>query len=395
MLLTDAKIRTQKPDSARTIKLADGDGLVLFVTPQGKKWWRFRYRFDGKEKMLSLGVYPSVSLVDAREKRNDCRKQLRKGIDPAKERKVSTESTPEIPTFDRIAREWHTRFQSKWVPAYSVRILRRLELDVFPFIGERPIGEITSQEVLQVLRRVELRTLETTHRLKTACSQIFRYAIAIGHVQHDPVANLRGAIPSVKYTHRAAPTDPREIAPLMRAIDGYSGSFVVKCALQLSPLTFVRPGELRQAEWSELDLDKAHWNIPAERMKMKVAHIVPLSSQAMTVLKALHAVTGHGRFCFPGHRSPLRCMSDNAVNAALRRMGFDNTEIVAHGFRAMARTVLDEVLQVRPDFIEHQLAHVVRDPNGRAYNRTQHLAAREKMMQQWADYLDGLKGITS
>ena len=233
--------------------------------------------------------------------------------------------------------------------------------------------------------------LDTAHRVRFECGAIFRYGIATGRVDRDPVADLKGALPPVKNGHYAAPTDPKQVAPILRAIDGFVGSFVVKCALQLSPLLFVRPGELRAAEWSEIDIESAEWNIPAERMKMKIAHLVPLPHQAVEILKSLQPLTCHSRYVFPCHRSPLRCMSENAVNAGLRRMGFEKSEITGHGFRAMARTILDEVLQVRPDYIEHQLAHAVKDPNGRAYNRTAHLVERKKMMQLWADYLEGLK----
>jgi integrase len=294
-------------------------------------------------------------------------------------------------TFEIVTREWHERFKGQWSKNHGERILRRLEVDVFPFIGSRPISEIRPPEMLTVLRRVEARTLETAHRLKIACSQVFRYAVATGKADRDPVADLRGALPPIRNNHFAAPTDPKEVAPLLKAVDGFQGSHVVKCALQLAALLFVRPGELRHAEWAEMDLEAAAWNIPGSRMKMKEPHLVPLPRQAVDILRDLERMTGSGRFVFPGHRSPLRCMSENAINAALRRMGFEKTEIVGHGFRAMARTILDEVLQFRPDIIEHQLAHAVKDPLGRAYNRTTHLPERRKMMQTWADYLDGLK----
>jgi len=268
----------------------------------------------------------------------------------------------------------------------------RLQLDVFPVMGARPIAEIKAPELLAMLRRIESRgALETAHRVRTICGQIFRYAVATGRAERDPAADLKGALPPYKKNHLAAITDPKDVAPLLRAIDSYKGSFVVKCALQLAPLVFVRPGELRQAEWTEIDLDAAEWNIPAERMKMKVAHLVPLSSQAEEIFRELKLLTGNSRYVFPSGRSFARPMSNNAINAALRRMGFGTEEMTGHGFRAMARTILDEVLQVRPDFIEHQMAHAVRDPNGRAYNRTAHLAERRKMMQTWADYLNELK----
>ena len=295
-------------------------------------------------------------------------------------------------TFEVIAREWHGKFAHTWVASHAQHKLERLEKNVFPWIGKRPIKEITAPEVLDVLRRLESRgILDTAHRVRFECGQIFRYAIASGRAERDPAADLKGALPPVKNGHLASLTDPKTVAPLLRAIDGFTGSYVVKCALQLAPMLFVRPGELRAAEWAEIDLDAAEWNIPAERMKMKIAHLVPLSRQAVDILKALFPLTGHSRYVFPCQRSPLRCMSENSVNAGLRRMGFEKSEITGHGFRAMAQSILDEVLQVCPDFIEHQLAHFVRDPNGRAYNRTAHLVERKKMMQQWADYLDGLK----
>jgi integrase len=399
MALTDVKVRNTKPAS-KQMKLFDYDGLFLLVlppgkkTPNGSKCWRLKYRYDGKEKLLALGTYPEVSLADAREKRDAARKQIAAGIDPGEVRKAqkATKVADCENSFEVVAREWHGKFVKTWSAVHANTIKDRLEKEVFPCIGSRPIAEIKAPELLAVLRRMESRgALDTAHRLRNHCSNIFRYAIATGRAERDPAADLRGALPPVKYGHMAAPTDPKDVAPLLRAIDGFEGSFVVKCAMQLAPLLFVRPGELRAAEWSEIDLDAAEWNIPAKRMKMKVAHLVPLSRQSVDILRQLQPLTGHSKYVFPCHRSPLRCMSENAVNGGLRRLGFEKSEITGHGFRAMARTILDEVLQVRPDFIEHQLAHAVKDPNGRAYNRTAHLAERKKMMQQWADYLDKLK----
>jgi len=295
-------------------------------------------------------------------------------------------------TFEVVAREWHTKFATTWTLVHAAMILRRLELNVFPWIGVRPIIDIKAPELLRVLRRIESRgALETAHRVRIICGQVFRYAVATGRADRDPVADLRGAIPPVKSKHFSAMTDPVKVAGLLRAIDGYEGSFVTRCALRLAPLLFVRPGELRQAEWAEIDLDAAEWNIPAEKMKTRDAHLLPLARQAVEILKELQPVSGSGKYVFPSARSPLRPMSNNAVLAALRRMGIDKDEMTGHGFRAMARTILDEVLQVRPELIEHQLAHAVRDPLGRAYNRTKHLPERRRMMQTWADYLDGLK----
>jgi integrase len=295
-------------------------------------------------------------------------------------------------SFEVIAREWFAKQSATWTENHGSRIIQRLERDVFPWIGGRPIAEITAPDLLAVLRRIESRgAVETAHRAHQNCGQVFRYAIATGRAERDPSPDLKGALPPVKQTHHAAITDPKAIGELLRAIDDYHGHFVTKCALRLAPLFFVRPGELRKAEWIEFDLDKAEWNIPAERMKMRTPHLVPLCDQALKILSELQPLTGQSRFVFPGARTNGRPMSDNAVLAALRRMGFAKDEMSGHGFRAMARTILDEVLQVRPDYIEHQLAHAVRDPNGRAYNRTAHLVERKKMMQLWADYLDGLK----
>jgi len=288
--------------------------------------------------------------------------------------------------------EWLPKFSPNWAPSHGDKIIRRLERDVFPWLGARAIAGINAPELLTTLRRIEDRgAVETAHRALQNCGQVFRYAIATGRAERDPTGDLRGALPPVKQTHHAAITDPKAIGELLRAIDGYEGSFVTKCALCLAPLVFVRPGELRNAEWTEINLDLGEWNIPAERMKMREPHLVPLSTQTIKILRELYALTGNGRYVFPGARSSKRPMSDNAILAALRRMGIPKDEMTGHGFRAMARTILDEVLGVRPDYIEHQLAHAVRDPNGRAYNRTAHLAERKKMMQQWADYLDSLK----
>ncbi|HEY3309704.1 MAG TPA: integrase arm-type DNA-binding domain-containing protein [Desulfuromonadaceae bacterium] len=393
--LSDIQVSKAKPKD-KPYKLTDGDGLFLLATPTGGKLWRFKYRFDGKEKLLSFGSYPALSLADARQRRDDAKKLLANDVDPGETKKAqkAAKCVSNANSFEVVAREWHSKFSSadKWSKPHAVTILDRLERDIFPWLGNRPIIEIKAPELLTVLHRVENRgALDSAHRVRHYCGQIFRYAIATGRAERDVAADLQGALPPVKGGHFAAPTDPKAVAPILRAIDGFEGSFVVKCALQLAPILFVRPGELRAAEWSEINLDDAEWNIPAERMKMKLAHLVPLPNQALEILKALHPLTGHSRYVFPCHRSPLRCMSENAVNAGLRRMGFEKSEITGHGFRAMARTILDEVLQVRPDFIEHQLAHAVKDPNGRAYNRTAHLVERKKMMQLWADYLDGLK----
>jgi len=391
MPLNEMKVRNAKSKN-KFYKITDSDGLYLHVAETGGKLWRFRYRFDGKEKLLALGSYPEISLLDARQKRDEARRQLAHNIDPGAIRKAQKQANiQETETFEVIAREWHNKFMPIWKESHSSRVLSRLERDVFPHISKRPIAQIKAPELLGVLRRLESRgILHTAHIIRGICGQIFRYAVATGRAERDPSADLRGALPPVKTINRAAITDPVKVGQLLRAIDSYRGSFVVQSALKFAPLTFVRPGELRHAEWSEIDFEKAEWNIPAHKMKMKQPHLVPLSKQAIEILTEIKKLTGEGQYVFPG-RTSSRPMSDNAILAALRNMGYEKSEMSGHGFRAMARTILDEVLQFRPDLIEHQLAHAVRDPLGRAYNRTQHLDDRRKMMQKWADYLDGLK----
>lgn len=401
--LTDVEVKAAKGGD-KPKPLFDGKGLFLLVGPQklkpdGKpfpasKWWRFKYTYEGKSKLISFGVYPEISLADARKRRDDARQLLANGVDPAevKKAKKAAKTTDAENSFEVVAREWHSKFLPTWTEGHASTILSRLEQNVFPWLGKCPIEEIEAPNVLEVLRRVESRgALETAHRIKSVCGQVFRYAIATGRAKRDVAADLKGAMPPSSGRNHAAITDPKEVAVLLRAIDRYQGGFVVKCALRLAPLFFVRPGELRQAEWSEFDFHEAQWSIPAERMKMKVSHIVPLSTQAVEILRSLQPLTGASRYVFPSGRSFHRCMSNNAVNAGLRSMGYDKDTMTGHGFRAMARTMLDEVLQVRPDFIEHQLAHAVKGPLGRAYNRTSHLDERRKMMQRWADYLEELK----
>jgi integrase len=368
--------------------------MYLELSPAGGKWWRLKYRFGGKEKRLSLGTYPDTGLAEAREKRDTARKLLAAGIDPSEQRKAAKAAGEErsANSFEVIAREWHAKQSVTWVDLHASRIMLRLENDIFPWLGSRPIAVITAKELLATVNRIVDRgAVESAHRVLQNCGQVFRYAIATGRAERNPATDLRGALPPVKQTHHAAIIEPNAIGGLLRAMDSYNGSLVTKCALRLAPLLFVRPGELRQAEWSEFDLEGAQWNIPAEKMKMREPHLVPLSPQAVAILREIQALTGQGRYVFPSARSPQRPMSNNAVLSALRRMGYATDEMSGHGFRAMARTVLDEVLHFRPDYIEHQLAHAVKDPNGRAYNRTAHLAERRKMMVGWADYLDTLK----
>lgn len=391
MALTDTAVRNRKP-GAKPAKLFDERGLFLLVTPAGGKWWRLRYKFDGKEKLLSLGVYPDVGLKDARTRRDDARKLLADGIDPGEHRKASKATKVErtANSFEVVAREWYGKYAPNWAEHHGDRILRRFERDIFPWIGGRPIAEIKAPELLAVVRRIESRgALETAHRALANCGQVFRYAIATGRAERDIAPDLRGALPPVKGENFAAVTDPIKAAALLRTLDGYQGTLTVACALRLAPLVFVRPGELRKAVWADIDLDTAEWRYHITKTDSE--HIVPLATQAVAILRQLHALTGNGVYVFPGARTNGRPMSDNAILAAMRRLGIAKDEMSGHGFRAMARTILDEVLQVRPELIEHQLAHAVKDPNGRAYNRTAHLPERKKMMQQWADYLDKLK----
>ncbi len=389
MPLTNTAIRNTKPGD-KTIKLYDERGLYMEVSPNGGKWWRLKYRFNGKEKRLSLGVYPDVTLKMARERRDESRKLLADGIDPSENRKAQKLANGGGNSFEVIAREWFAKYSTNWTADHGGRIIRRLERDVFPWIGDKPIANVTAPVLLSAIQRIEKRgALETAHRALGNCGQVFRYAVATGRAERDPSGDLRGALPPAKGEHFAAVTEPKQVAEILRAIDGYEGSLIVACALRLAPLVFVRPGELRKAEWKDIDFEKLEWRYTVT--KTDTLHIVPLSWQAVEILKEIQPLTGNGRYVFPGARSKDRPMSDNAILAAMRRMGIGKEEMSGHGFRAMARTILDEVLGVRPDFIEHQLAHAVRDPNGRAYNRTAHLHERKKMMQQWADYLDKLK----
>lgn len=390
--LSDLKIRKAKP-AEKVQRLFDGGGLYLEITPKGTKLWRQKYRFDGREKRLAHGVYPDVPLSLARERRDEARRLLARGVDPSAHRKAAKGDPDAANSFETIAREWLAK--RDWVESYQIKVESWLANDVFPWLGAMDVGKVTAPDFLKVAQRVEARgAVESAHRILQNCGQIMRYAIATGRATYNPVPDLKGALPPTPERHYASITEPNKIGGLLRAIDGYSGSNVVRAALRLAPLVFVRPGELRQMEWSELDLDEAEWSIPAAKMKMRQAHLVPLSAQALAILREIEPLTGDGRFVFPGGRTSLRPLSNNALNAALRQMGFDTGTMTAHGFRAMARTVIDEELKIRPDFIEHQLAHAVRDPNGRAYNRTSFLPERRDMMQRWADYLDTLKDGT-
>lgn len=391
MPLSDIAIRNAKP-SARTVKMFDGGGLYLEVSPTGGKWWRLKYRHDGKEKRLSLGVYPDVTLKEARERRDTARKLLANSIDPSEQRKQirASRAMRASTTFEAVTREWFGKFSTNWATSHASKIIRRFERDVFPWIGYRPIAEIKAPELLQAMRRIEDRgVLETAHRALQNCGQVFRYAVAHGLAERDPSGDLRGALPPVKGRHFAAITDPAGVAKLLRSFDEFKGSYIVLAALRLAPLFFVRPGELRMAEWKDINLETCEWRYVVSKTNSE--HLVPLASQAVKVLRDLQKITGQNRYVFAG-RQPGRPMSENTINAALRRLGYDTQkDITGHGFRAMARTILHEELHYDPVVIEHQLAHSVPDALGTAYNRTKFLKERKKMMQAWADYLDKLK----
>ena len=388
MSLTDTAIRNAKPDR-KPVKLFDAGGLYLLAHPNGGRWWRLKYRHGGKEKLLSLGTYPDVGLKDARRRRDKARKLLTDGIDPGEHRKATKRAKAD--SLEAVAREWHAKHVPLWVASHADKIIRRLERDIFPWLGGRSVRDVTAPELLAVLRRIEARgALDVSHRAHQNLGRIFHYAIATGRAERNPAADIRGALPPAKEKHHAAITDPKGVGALLRAIESYQGSFVTQCALRLAPLLFVRPGELRKAEWAEIDLDAAEWRIPAERMKMRAIHIVPLSVQTVAILRELHPLTGSGHYVFPGLRTPTRPMSENTVNAALRRLGYAKDEMTGHGFRSMASTLLNEQGWHR-DAIERQLAHGERDAVRAAYNYAEHLPERRRMMQVWADYLDGLK----
>jgi len=399
MSLNDRACKNAKPRET-SYRMSDGLGLYLEVMPNGSKYWRCKYRFGGKEKRLAFGVYPIVSLKGARDKRDAARKLIANGVDPSATKRATKIAQTGADSFEAIAREWLEQTEAKRVATTNDTIKSRVEADLLPWLGKRPINDIKAPELLATLRRVEARgSLIVAKRLRQIAGQIFRYAVATGRAERDPSSDLRGALKSPgAERHFAALTSPADVGTLMHAIDGYQGQYITRCALALSPLLFVRPGELRSAEWPEFDLEVGEWRIPADKMKMRQAHIVPLSTQAVAILLDLHALTGNGipakpdapRYLFPGARSHTRPMSNNTVNAALRRIGYTGEQMTAHGFRATARTLLAE-LGWKPDAIERQLAHKASGPLGAAYDRAQFLAERRKMMQAWADYLDKLR----
>ncbi|MCR4305134.1 MAG: tyrosine-type recombinase/integrase [Gallionella sp.] len=396
MALTALEVSKSKATD-KTQRLADGGNMYLLIQPNGAKYWRMDYRLAGKRKTLAIGVYPDTSLSDARERREQARKLIANGVDPVavkQAQKVSTIENVEN-SFEVIAREWFVRHAPNWKENHSSKIIARLEKDVFPWIGNRPIAEIAAPALLAAIRKIEARgALETAHRALACCGQVFRYAVATGRAERDPTGDLRGALPPVnKEKHFAAITEPKKVGELMRDIEGYQGSYIVKGAFKLSPLLFVRPGELRKMEWTELDLDKAEWIIPADKMKMGVTHIVPLAKQAVAVLREMLPLTGRSKYVFHGERDHDRPMSDNAIRSALRRMGWANDEMTPHGFRAMASTILDN-MGYKQEWLERQLAHEEPNKIKAAYKREawrMYLPERTAMMQAWADYLDKLK----
>jgi integrase len=394
MALTELQAKNARATD-KPLKLSDGGGLFLLVRssdPKAAKYWRLAYRFNGKQKTLAIGVYPGVSLSEARERREAARKVLANGADPSAVKKAQKAAKVALGanSFEIVAREWLSKFSKEWKESHTRTVRGRLENDVFPWIGARPIGEINAPELLTVLRRIESRgALSTAHTVRAICGQVFRYAIATGRAQRDPSADLKGALPPYRIRHLAALTDPVKIGKLLRDIDDYAGTFIVRCAFKLAPLLFVRPIELSGAEWAEIDLDKAEWRIPAGRMKMKALHIVPLATQAVAILRELHTLTGSGKYLFPNARTSTKPMAGNALLAAIRSLGYTPAEMTAHGFRHMASTLLNEQ-GFNADAIERQLAHKASGVRA-TYNAAEYLPERRRMMQHWADYLDGLK----
>lgn len=390
-MLTDTKLRALKA-GAKAYRIADTNGLCVEVRPTGAKVWRYRYRYAGKASMVTIDEYPAMSLMQARIERDRLRSLVRGGANPAHVARLERAAKMERAgtTFSVIATELLDKRAKEGLGPGSVKRERRLIEKDLASIGDFPVTDVSAPVLLAALRKLEKRgVVETAHRARALANQVFRYAIATGRAERNPAADLAGALVTPQIRHFASVTEPDEIGKLLRALYSYSGSPVTRAALKLAPLVFVRPGELRKARWADIDLDAGEWRFTAS--KTGTSHIVPLSTQSVDILRELYPLTKRSEYVFPGVRSASRPMSENTVNAALRNLGFDRDTITGHGFRAMARTVLDEVLGFRPDFIEHQLAHAVRDPLGRAYNRATHLPARRKMMQAWADYLDVLR----
>ena len=392
MPLTNLKVQKAKPQ-AKQYKLADERGMYLLIHPKGGKYWRLDYRFEGRRKTLAIGTHPETSLKEARKKRDRARSDIEGGIDPSGHQNGNPALGDD--SFETVAREWHEKYRSQWTEGHASTTLRRLEANLLPWLGKRPLGAIEPPELLRSLRRVENRgAVETAHRIQQIASRIFRYGVATGRCSRDPTLDLKGALPPKRSEHFPTITDPKKIGALLRAVDDYQGFFITRIALQIAPLVFVRPGELRHAEWAEIQLDSAEWRIPAAKMKMKRDHIVPLSTQAVAIFEEIQPLTGDGRYVFPSSLPTGRPMSENTVNASLRRLGYTKEEMTGHGFRSMASTLLNENGWNR-DAIERQLAHVEGNSVRAAYNYAEHLEERRRMMQWWADYLDELKGHSS
>jgi integrase len=398
--LTELSLKNAKPGPT-TRRMSDGSGLFLEINKNGSKYWRMAYRFAGKQKLLAFGVYPSVSLIKAREAAQNAKKELAEGKDPGIIRKIDKLIGDRNDSFQFVAYEWLEKFKNQWSDTHLKSISGRLKLHVFPWIGDRPVGEITAPEMLSVLRRIEARGhLENAHRALTNSGQVFRYAIATGRAERNPCADLKGAIPPPSVKHMSSITDPKEVGELMRAISRYPGSTLTRCALQLTAYVFLRSKEIRFAEWSEIDFDKQEWHIPIKKMKgskkdkdanLTAFHLVPLASQVINLLQEAHALSGKGKYVFPGLRSSDKPLSDATLTNALRRMGYTQEELHVHGLRATARTLIRQELGFDEEPIERQLAHAVKGPLGAAYNRANFIEERRKMMQAWADYLDSLK----
>ena len=392
MALSDISIRNANKKE-KPYKLSDSGGLFLLISTTGGKLWRYSYRLEGKQKTLALGIYPDIGLKEARELHAAARKLLATGIDPNENRKSNkaAKKLNAANSFELIAREWWQSHMKNKAYSHKEKVIRRFELYIFPWLGKKPISDITAPQFLEVIKRIEKQNkLETAHRTLQTAGQVFRYAVQKGAVSRDVTADLKGALPATTVKHMAAFTEPRDVAELLRALDGFNGTLTVQCAIKLAPLVFVRPSELRMAKWADIDLEAGTWQYLVS--KTKTNHIVPLSNQAVAILKEIHPLSGHGEYVFQGGHSPLKPMSESAINAALKRMGYDTkTQITGHGFRAIARTILHERLNIDPAIIEHQLAHKVPDTLGSAYNRTKFIDQRKAMMQTWADYLDSLK----
>lgn len=393
MALTDPKVKQAKPEN-KSYKLSDEKGLFLLVMPGGAKYWRMKYRFAGREKMLSIGVYPEISLKQARVARDEARALLADNKDPSakkRERKLATIDAEEL-SFEALSQQWFQKFSGPWSENHSNRVSNILKKELNPYIGKKHIGEITAPELVYAINKIESReAFETAKKARRIAGQVFRYGIAIGACQYDVAASIKETMTRKEVKHMAAITDPKQFGHLLVAIDEYQGTLITHSALKLSPILFQRPGEIRHMEWTEIDWESQRWEIPGSKMKMKQDHIVPLPSQAIEILEDVRSLDLNSKYVFPGARSNQRPISENAVRTALRTMGFDNETMTPHGFRASARTMLDEQLGYRVEWIEQQLAHTVKDANGRAYNRTKHIEDRTKMMQAWADYLDKLK----